>query len=630
MTTNKKDLHEEEITLVSDIFEKAGIDSIPKVIIYKLGNNKKQFCDIDVLGIYKNIIIFVECFGMGKFGDKKKDFDSESKTIISNWDEMLVKTLEKGHRDFYKRHEDYLKNSDNRKIKKLIVCTQKEEVEGRDNLKKDGFCIFTKDNTEYFKIISDCTYEHCKFEILDFLGVEPYDVMDEEGSTSTRYIAIGKKVKDDFYILNLTIPVESLLKYSHVLRYHRGDPELGFQRLLDEKKLKVMREYLLNEKRETYPNNIIVILNKPTIESLEETNFQTGNPALNENLKNEAKKLWAVTIPNSYKAFSIIDGQHRLFSFAQTKYSKYKRTKSQEEKKKLEEGDNKIEEMAKKSAMVVTALCSANSEESDMPAKLFYEINTTQTTISPEDVIDLTEKYWPENPVSGANKLLRKLNDNGVLKNKIRIKFWQENRLRRTSLISYAGLKDIFNRDKGKASKTFNIFSSLYKNQNKIKDYVDFCFVLINNFLLILKESMKHKLEKKGQQQFEAMCKDIYIKDYYLFSAVFIGAYIRFLRHFLSEKDNSFKIYNKIDNKIIKDNLDENRDNAEIQNLFLEGVEIIVSSFDFTRKEFEDKGYASNRWAKIEADLFYTLRKNGFPNFGDESLIPKKHRKGQR
>ena len=126
------------------------------------------------------------------------------------------------------------------------------------------------------------------------------------------------------------------------------------------------------------------------------------------------------------------------------------------------------------------------------------------------------------------------------------------------------------------------------------------------------------------------MCKDIYIKDYYLFSAVFIGAYIRFLRHFLSEKDNSFKIYNKIDNKIIKDNLDENRDNAEIQNLFLEGVEIIVSSFDFTRKEFEDIGYASNRWAKIEADLFYTLRKNGFPNFGDESLIPKKHRKGQR
>ncbi len=632
MTTNKKDLHEEEITLVSDIFEKAGIDSIPKVIIYKLGNNKKRFCDIDVLGIYKNIIIFVECFGMDKFGNKKKDFDSESKTIIRNWDEMLVKTLEKGHRDFYKRHEDYLKNSDNRKIKKLIVYTQKEEVEveERNNLKKDEFYIFTKDNTEYFKIVSDCTYEHCKFEILDFLGVEPYDVMDEEGSTSTIYIAIGKKVKDDFYILNLTIPVESLLKYSHVLRYHRGDPVLGFQRLLDEKKLKVMREYLLNEKRETYPNNIIVILNKSPIESLKKTNFQTGNPALNENLKNEAKKLWAVTIPNSYKAFSIIDGQHRLFSFAQTKYSKYKRTKSQEEKKKLEEGDNKIEEMAKKSAMVVTALCSANSEESDMPAKLFYEINTTQTTISPEDVIDLTEKYWPENPVSDANKLLRKLNANGVLENKIRIKFWQENRLRRTSLISYAGLKDIFNKDKRKTSKTFNIFSSLYKNQNKIKDYVDFCFVLINNFLLILKKSMKQKLEKKEKQQFEAMCKDTSIKDYYLFSAVFIGAYIRLLRHFLSEKDNSFKIYSKIGNEVIKDELYENRDNAEIQNLFLDGVKIIVKSFDFTRKEFEDNGYASNRWAKIEADLFYKLSENGFPSFGDESLIPKKHRKGQR
>lgn len=67
-----------------------------------------------------------------------------------------------------------------------------------------------------------------------------------------------------------------------------------------------------------------------------------------------------------------------------------------------------------------------------------------------------------------------------------------------------------------------------------------------------------------------------------------------------------------------------------IQNLFLGGVKIIVKSFDFTRKEFEDRGYASNRWAKIEADLFYTLIKNGLPSFGDESLISKKHRKKQR
>ena len=630
MKTSKEELHEEEIKLVSTILKKSNIDSIKKVDIPKLENKKQRFCDIDILGIYKNIIIFVECVGKGNFGDKKKDFDSESRTVINNWDKMLVETLKNKYNDFYKGHEKYL-NSEDRKIKKLIVYTNKEEVkaEKRNNLKKDGFFIFTRDDVEYFKIISDCTYEHCKFEILDFLGVEPPDIMNEEESKIPVYIATGKKVKDNFYILNLTIPVKVLLKRSYVLRFHGGDPEAGFQRLLNKNKLKMMRDYLLKGKK--YPNNIIVVLNKKSeIKPLKNIDFNTGEPTLNESLKRECKKLWSVKVPDIYKVFLIIDGQHRLFSFAQTKYSIYEKIRSEEEKEKLEEKDNKIQEMAENSEMVVTALYSPKDSEEDLPAQLFYEINTTQTTISPEDVIDLTEKYWPENPVSGANKLLRKLNDNGVLKNKIRIKFWQENRLRRTSLISYAGLKDIFSKDKRKTSKTFNIFSSLYKNQNKIEDYVDFCFVLINNFLLILKKSMKQKLGKKEKQQFEAMCKDTSIKDYYLFSAVFIGAYIRLLRHFLSEKDNSFKIYNNIGNEAIKDKLNENIDNTEIKNLFLEGVKIIVNSFDFTRKEFGDNGYASNRWAKIEADLFYKLRENGFPNFGDESLIPKKHRKEQR
>jgi len=623
MIANRDSIHEKEIRLISTIFNKSDIDSIRKVNIPKKENPNQIFCDIDVLGIYKNIIILAECVGEAKFGDKKKDFDSESKEIIKYWN-LLIESLKQKYNSFYEKHKKYLEN-DEKKIKRLIISLKKEELDKneRDSLVKENMYVFTRDNIEYFNIISDCTYEHCKYEILDFLGVGPHEVQDEEESKIPLYIATGKKVKENFYILNLTIPVNLLLKRGYVLRFHRGDPEEGFQRLLNKSKLKKMRRYLLDGGK--YPNNIIVVLNKNSkIKSLENIEFKTDESVLNTSLKKESKKLWAVQVPDSYKVFSIIDGQHRLFSFAQTKYSLYERIKSEQEKKKLEQEDKKIKEIANTSEMVVTALFSPEDSDEDMPARLFFEINTTQTSIPTEDVIDLTEKYQPEEPVSNANKLLRKLNKYGVLKNKIKIKFWQENRLKRTSLINYAGLKDIFNKG-GRKSKTYEIFFSLYKSQDKIKNYVDFCFIIINNFLLSLKKSMKTKLNQ-DLKKFEEMCNDITIGNYYLFSAVFIGAYIRFLRHFLSDKDGAFKICNSLAEKL-KDDLHQNIDNQEIQNLFLPGVDKIVEKFEFTREEFERKGYASNRWAKIEADLFYILRENGFPMFGDESLISKNHRK---
>ena len=47
----------------------------------------------------------MECVGKGNLGDKKKDFDSESRTVINNWDKMLVETLKNKYNDFYKGHE---------------------------------------------------------------------------------------------------------------------------------------------------------------------------------------------------------------------------------------------------------------------------------------------------------------------------------------------------------------------------------------------------------------------------------------------------------------------------------------------------------------------------------------------
>ena len=62
-------------------------------------------------------------------------------------------------------------------------------------------------------------------------------------------------------------------------------------------------------------------------------------------------------------------------------------------------------------------------------------------------------------------------------------------------------------------------------------------------------------------------------------------------------------------------------------NLFKPSFQIIVDKYKFTREEFsKQEGWGSNKWAKIEADLFYLI-KDKYVKFGDETLISKKYRK---
>jgi DGQHR domain-containing protein len=628
--------NDKEIEIIGKIFEKSGIDFIPKVII-KTAN---QHTDIDILGIYKNIIILVECVGHDTFGPKMKKFFADSEINIESFDK-IADILKAKHKQFFRTHENNLK-SRGRKVVKLLVALNKETKETVEEnqlayCETNSITLWTEENYYYFEKISDCTYDHCKYEIFDSFNIKPSDIVGETKEQVTpTYLAYGKEIKQNLYIINFVVPVDVLLKRSTIRRFYCCDTEEGYQRLLDKNKLKKMRQYLLTEIG-TYPNNIICALNiksnvKEIGKKIEVTIKDIQESAKVDTIKEGIKdNLFLVELPNSHEAFEIIDGQHRLFSFAQTKYEEFENTKEVEGKKKLRQGDARIQELSRQMYLTVTAIYSKNEDWGD-PGKLFLEINTTQTRVKPEDLIDLLEQYYKNSPEAYTNRLLKKLNSKGVLENKIKIKFWQRDKIKRTSLIGYTGLKDIFNdvqTKNGKYKIGYEIFEIAFKKQKKIKDRLDFCYLIINNYL----NSIKDLVRLKNQKDFNKICDDVTLKDYYLFSAVFVGALIRLLRHFLSSEDKEFKILNKIKDNLFlkgkrkKDLINLNIDNRKIQKLFKKGLDEIVSKYKFTTAEFKiQENWGSNRWAKIESDLFYTVR-DKFPNFGDESLIIKKYRK---
>lgn len=614
--------NDEEIDIVKDIFNKSGINCLPKVQV----NIKTNNTDIDIFGVYKNIIILVECVGTDDFGPKIKKAITDFETIETNIEEVIKTGLNRK----FRKDNNGLKYQ-NKVFLKLIVSFNKETIKDieQNNLslcKNKHLSIWTLEEMYYFSKISDCTYDHCKFEILSFLKIDPTKI--EEGSSETpilTYTAFGKKINENLYILNMIIPVKVLLERTTLNRLHDSSSEKGYQRLLNKDKLMHMRQYLLEE-MPLYPNNLICVLNKNAAiqelkGSIESIELKIEKKAKQVSLKKELEdKIFFVEFPNVFNIFEIIDGQHRLFSFAQTKYQYYEDTKNDAHRLKLKKDDKAIIALCNKTNLVVTAIYSTKKEWGE-PGKLFFEINTTQTRIKPEDIIDLSEKFLKDSPVAQANILLKKLNKNGILRNKIRVKFWQKDRIKRTSLISYSGLKEIF--DKRRKDK-HDIFIRLFEKQKHIKIFTDYLFVIINNYF----SSIFSLVSKKYKKSINEIKDDLTFKKYYLFSAVFIGALIRLLRHFISDKDKAFKINSLINGVIINSKsgnvVNKNIDNKRLQELFTSGLEEIINKYDFSVHEFnKQEGWGFNKWAKIEADLFYLIR-NKYKNFGNKDLISKK------
>ena len=602
----------DEHKAIAEIFIRAGIDFIEDV------KNLTTF-DVDIVGIHENILILVSCFGSASSIHPKLQISTGYFDFIEKNPKIFFKQIKLQHLNFYKKH----KIANNTKIKfyRLGVISQKDSFESLTDLKREArnkkIVLWSREDLIYFTKISNATFDHSKYEIFSNLKINPKDII---GSTPSQlaFIANGIKISG-FHILNITIPVKTLLKYSSINRLRNVSTEEGYQRLLEEKKLGNMREYLLR-KDSIYPSNLICMVehNNAHISVPKKIELQESDKVDSLAIDRQSdENLFFIRFRDIYNLFEIIDGQHRLYSYAQTEYSKFRNFKNP----KLKKGDKKLQKISDKHKLTVTIIVF-KKHNPKKAAELFYEINTKQTKISPEDIIDILERYYKNDPVAHANKLLRALNKENTygLEGKIKFKFWESDKIKRTSLINHSGLKTLFN---DKKPKPFSAFKNAYGLiSSEINNYDDFCLILINNFLISAFKSISQEYPK----DFKAMRNDVSLKNYYAFSAVFIGALIRLSRHFLVKKSTFFKPETFFKSfKTGKNNLKLNINNLALQKTFEKGLNVVAKKFKFTTKEFDDNAWKSNSWAQIEAKLFKTIKKK-YKKFGDINLINKKYR----
>lgn len=154
----------------------------------------------------------------------------------------------------------------------------------------------------------------------------------------------GKMGKHTYY--SFSIEPEKLLKIGYVLHRSEANSDMmpTYQRIIKRSRLKSVQKFI-DEEQGYFPNSIII-----SIDSKKPLKFERANTQVKDSIAD----LGILYLPKQYKSAYIIDGQHRLYGYSDSKY-------------------------ANKNSIPVVAFENLDKKEQ---IKLFMEINENQKAVS--------------------------------------------------------------------------------------------------------------------------------------------------------------------------------------------------------------------------------------------------------
>lgn len=301
------------------------------------GPNSGDHNQLDVVAVGNDAIFVVECKATKepKTTSFKKDID-----VIVRYKEGVTKALQQIY---------------GKKKVKFIFATRnykfpQNNSEDLQRLKDNGIYHFNENSYNY---IINLIKSYKSSVLYQFYGL-----MFKNELISNERIRVpalkGSMGGHDYYMLS--IEPSKLLKIGFVLHRTKVNDSLAptYQRLLVPSRLKGISKFI--EDGGYFPNSIIVNFDSPTkkLKLQFEPVGKTGE---------SSSRFGYLLIPNAYGIAYIIDGQHRVYGYAGTKYS----------------GTNTIP---------VVAFDNMDSQEQ---LKIFMDINQNQKAVSPSLRLDLAE-----------------------------------------------------------------------------------------------------------------------------------------------------------------------------------------------------------------------------------------------
>ena len=280
---------------------------------------------------------------------------------------------------------------------------------------------------------------------------------------------------------------ENLIAGAYVLRRDGWrDSSHLYQRVLLRSKITKMRRYLTEQGR-VFVNNVIVTLPSTTTLNHPGSGRNVADRDLNKALP------VTISIPVGYSTIGIIDGQHRVFCY--------------------HEGDDKFEDtikaLRKRQHLLVTGIIYPPEMKElarlEFEARLFLEINDTQTRARPALRQDIETIVRPFSGIAVARRVIAELARHGPYQGLFQLAYFDApTKIKTSSIVSY-GLRPIVKFDG--ADSLFFAWSNAEKTKLKarekrttkgagyeadlvlLNEYIEFCVKNLNDFFLAAKLS---------------------------------------------------------------------------------------------------------------------------------------------
>jgi DNA sulfur modification protein DndB len=330
------------------LFAEMGADQINKDSLntkLKFGRTKSKA--VDVFIVIEKVIIIIEC----KCAAKANTNFNSNQTIeeivgIQAGAQEFLESIFPGFRVIY--------------ALALHNYTVGDAIKLR--MKDSGIFLFDENKIEYYEYLNNSLGRATRYqffaEIFNKLDITDFNPVKVNG---IKKLNIDKSITYSFFI-----KAKDLLRIAYIFHSDTSvEGKKGYQRIVKPARRKQVENYI--SCGGSFPNSLIVSLN-------EEVKFDSFND------EDSNTEIGTLTLPAIYGSVFIIDGQHRLYGYANI--------------------EEKYDEV-----LSVTAF---ENLEIEKQIELFIDINSKQKPVSPSLLIDLNaDLLWASNNVNEAVMALR-------------------------------------------------------------------------------------------------------------------------------------------------------------------------------------------------------------------------------
>lgn len=428
------------------LFASLGFDLLNRNQVIDIPYDKKDsslFETFDILAKDQESIVLVRCESVVK--NTKSDFRDNLELLKEHIGEIR-KTL------------NYI--FDGAKLKfKFILATENYALVEQDQLalEKIGGVHFDEDIVDYYIKMHNQIGIAARYQLLGSLFFDQ-----EIPEMDNKIPAIRGKMGGHVYY-SFSIEPEKLLKIGYVLHRNKANTNMmpTYQRIIQKGRLDAINKFL-EEDKGYFPNSIIISLDSGKKKKLE---FQESS-----NICSTIADVGFLYLPKRYRSAFIIDGQHRLYGYANSKY---------------------------KTTNTIPVVAFENLDRNEQ-VKLFMQINENQKAVSKNlrntlnaDLLWNSENYL-EQMTALRSRIAIFLGEDRASALYGKISVGEDKKLITTQQIDNAIKKSVF---LGKVSKDkVEKYSIFYKGN------LDLAFDKLSKFFLLSFDFIKEKLEDEWEK----------------------------------------------------------------------------------------------------------------------------------